>query len=644
MRRFYAVVAITTLLFYLAVFPSAQLQQSDNLLYDLYKRIATAVSPLQLGEPATLIVEIDDESLETLGQWPWPRVLTAKLLEQIGTYKPAAIAADIIFPENDRTSPQELIAFYRNYFGLSLHIEGLPDQLYNNDTLLGDTIGNLPLLLPLYLKNTMDDDTAVCFDKPGYHIDAKGIDTLYTGVGLLCNIPELQSQAHSTGFINAHADRDGIFRRLPLAMRFRQEPVASLAAAMLLTSGRFPPQMRLRDTPYGLQALLGEHRFYTDEHANVLLRFYPKETYRRISAVDLLRGRVDPGEIRGKFVLVGATAVGLHDRYTVAPGETLPGIYMHATLIENLLNGDLISQPGIFPPLNMLLSFLSAMAALLMFQRRRYLSIIIFFSSMTMLYSTAAVTALTYSLYIAPGYFLSPLAVSFLITALSIAVIGYTQRKQFYEQLSHSHQAALDSMALVAETRDTETGAHIIRTKNYVKLLAMAMARKGAYTETLNESYIEQLFHTAPLHDIGKVGIPDDILKKPGSLTPEEFETMKLHTTYGKEILDNAINSYHDNAMLRVARNIAYSHHEKWNGSGYPQGLSGEDIPLEARLMALADVYDALISRRYYKEAFSFEQTEAIILEGRGSHFDPQIVDVFVALKEEFRRIAQTHR
>ncbi|WP_345989538.1 CHASE2 domain-containing protein [Sulfurimonas sp. HSL1-2] len=644
MRKFYVAVAAVTLLFYLAAYRTPLLRQSDNLLYDLYKRAAEATVPLKLGEPATVIVEIDDESLEALGQWPWPRVLTAKLLEKIGTYKPAEIAADVIFPENDRTSPQELIHFYQNYFGLALRIEGLPEQLYNNDTLLADTIGSLPLLLPLYLKNKTDDDTAVCFDKPGYRIDAEGIDTLYTGVGLLCNIPALQAEARSTGFINAHADRDGIFRRMALAMRFRQEPVAALTAAMLLTSGRFPPTMQLIKSPYGLQAVLGDHRIYTDAHANVLLRFYPRNAYRRISAVDLLRGRVDPALIRGKFVLVGATAVGLHDRYTIAPGETLPGIYIHATLLENFMNGDLISQPEILPPLNMLLSFLSAMAALIMFRRRRYLSIIVFFVTVTLFYSAAAVTALTYSLYIAPGYFLTPLAVSFLITAFSIAVIGYTQRKQFYEQLSHSHQAALDSMALVAETRDTETGAHIIRTKNYVKLLAMAMARKGAYNETLNEGYIEQLFHTAPLHDIGKVGIPDHILKKPGALTPEEFETMKLHTVYGKEMLDNAINSYRDNEMLRVARNIAYGHHEKWDGSGYPQGLSGEAIPLEARLMALADVYDALISRRYYKEPFSFEKTEAIIVEGRGIHFDPQIVDVFVALKEEFRRIAQQHR
>ncbi|UFS63182.1 CHASE2 domain-containing protein [Sulfurimonas sp. HSL-3221] len=644
MRKFYVAVALSTLLFYLAAYPTALLQQSDNFLYDLYKRIATVVAPSQLGEPATMIVEIDDKSLEALGQWPWPRVLTAKLLEQIGTYKPAAIAADVIFPENDRTSPRELVRFYRDYFGLSVQIGGLPEWLYDNDTLLADTISDLPLLLPLYLKNRWDSNDTACFKDTGYRIDAEGVDTLYTGVGLLCNIPALQRQSRSTGFINAREDRDGIFRRMPLVMRLQHKPVAALAVAMLLTSGRFPAEMRLADSPLGLRTTLGDRTFYTDAHTNVLLRFYPPDTYRRISAVDLLQGRVDPADIRGKYVLVGATAVGLHDRYTVAPDEVLPGIFMHATLIENFFNGDLISQPGVFPPVNMVLSFLSALATLILFRRKRYLSIIFFFGAVTLFYSAAAVTALTQSLYIAPGYFLTPLAVSFIIMALAIAVKGYTQRKQFYEQLSHSHQAALDSMALVAETRDMETGAHIIRTKNYVRLLAMAMARQGSYREILSDTYIEQLFHTAPLHDIGKVGIPDHILKKPGRLTPEEFETMKLHTTYGKEMLDNAINSYRDNEMLRVARNIAYGHHEKWNGSGYPQGLSGEAIPLEARLMALADVYDALISRRYYKEPFSFEETEAIIVEGRGSHFDPQIVDVFLALKEEFRRIAERHQ
>ncbi len=641
MQQRYAVIAVATLIFYLVAYRSAMLEQIDNRLFDLYKSAADLIAPPTLGEHGVLIVEIDDKSLAQLGQWPWPRVLTAKLLEQIGTYRPSAIAADLIFPENDRTSPKEMVRFYDAFFGIQARVEGIPGWLYDNDVLLADTIGSLPFLLPVYLQNRPG---AACIDTLPYRIDTTGVDTLYTGTGLLCNIPSLQQQARSTGFINAREDRDGIFRRMPLVMQFQEQPVAALALATLLVSGRYPERVTLRENAWGVETRVGDRGFYTDAHANALLNFYPPTEYRHISAVDLMTGKADPADIRGKFVLLGATAVGLHDRYNLANGETFPGIYMHATFIENFLNGDLISQPGIFPLANTLLSLLGALLTLWLLRHKRYASIVALFIAVTLFYSAAAVIGLLKGLYIAPGYFIAPFSVNFTAAALALAVIGYNQRKQFYERLSQSHQATLDSMVLVAETRDMETGAHIIRTKNYVKILALALSQKDPYRRTIDDSFIEQLFHAAPLHDVGKVGIPDYILKKPDKLTFEEFETMKLHTRYGKEILDNAISSYQDNAILRIARNIAYHHHEKWDGSGYPLGLSGSAIPIEARMMALADVYDALISRRCYKEAFSFEDAEAIIMEGRGTHFDPELIDIFAELRGEFRHIAALHR
>jgi response regulator RpfG family c-di-GMP phosphodiesterase len=145
------------------------------------------------------------------------------------------------------------------------------------------------------------------------------------------------------------------------------------------------------------------------------------------------------------------------------------------------------------------------------------------------------------------------------------------------------------------------------------------------------------------MHDIGKVGIADSILKKEGKLTPLEYEVMKTHPDLGKHIINNAISSYHLNDFFLMARNIAYYHHEKWDGSGYPEGLKGEEIPLEARFMALADVYDALVSKRVYKEAFSYERSVKIIFEGRTKHFDPILVDAFMEIKDEFQKIADTY-
>ncbi|MGV3680840.1 MAG: response regulator [Acidovorax sp.] len=198
------------------------------------------------------------------------------------------------------------------------------------------------------------------------------------------------------------------------------------------------------------------------------------------------------------------------------------------------------------------------------------------------------------------------------------------------------------AMASLAETRDNETGNHIRRTQHYVEVLARKLQHHPRFADELTEAAIEMIFKSAPLHDIGKVGIPDRILLKPAKLTPEEFEVMKTHTTLGRDaIIAAERETSQANPFFRYAKEIAYSHQEKWDGSGYPEGLVGNTIPLSARLMAVADVYDALISERVYKAAFPHEMAVEIIRDGRGSHFDPDMVDAFLALSEEFRAIAQ---
>lgn len=197
------------------------------------------------------------------------------------------------------------------------------------------------------------------------------------------------------------------------------------------------------------------------------------------------------------------------------------------------------------------------------------------------------------------------------------------------------------AMASLAETRDSDTGNHIRRTQFYVRTLAEQLRHHPKFAGQLDDRTIDLLFKSAPLHDIGKVGIPDRILLKPGRYTPEEFEIMKMHPTLGRDAIAKAEQQLGlEVDFLRLAKEIAYSHQEKWDGSGYPLGLTGEQIPLSARLMALADVYDALISRRIYKEPMSHEAAAAIIREGRGSHFDPDVVDAFMAVEHQFQEIA----
>lgn len=197
------------------------------------------------------------------------------------------------------------------------------------------------------------------------------------------------------------------------------------------------------------------------------------------------------------------------------------------------------------------------------------------------------------------------------------------------------------AMASMAETRDQETGNHIRRTQFYVKVLAQKLQAHPRFAATLSDEYIDMLFKSAPLHDIGKVGIPDRILLKPGRFEPHEFEIMKTHTTLGRDAIEHAERSLGTPVpFLAMAKEIAYSHQEKWDGSGYPQGVAGELIPLSARLMAVADVYDALISRRVYKEGMPHDKAVQIMIDGRGKHFDPDMIDAFLELQDEFRAIA----
>lgn len=208
-------------------------------------------------------------------------------------------------------------------------------------------------------------------------------------------------------------------------------------------------------------------------------------------------------------------------------------------------------------------------------------------------------------------------------------------------ELEMLQDATIIAMASLAETRDNETGNHIRRTQRYVEVLAKQLLAEGLFAEELTTESITALYKSSPLHDIGKVGIPDQVLLKPGKLTEDEFETMKQHTVLGRDVIESVekcIDFQCD--FLTFAKDIAYSHQEKWDGSGYPQGLRGEEIPLCARLMAIADVYDALISKRVYKPAFSHEKAVTIIEEGSGCHFDPTLVSAFLHVQEQFRQIA----
>jgi HD-GYP domain-containing protein (c-di-GMP phosphodiesterase class II) len=200
------------------------------------------------------------------------------------------------------------------------------------------------------------------------------------------------------------------------------------------------------------------------------------------------------------------------------------------------------------------------------------------------------------------------------------------------ERIKNMQSSTIIGIATLIESRDSNTGTHVKNTSNYVSMLARAAQKAGIYPETINDNFVKLVESAAPLHDIGKIAVPDRILNKPGKLTDEEFEQIKIHASEGGKLILQVLEDTSDQEYIKVAYEVATYHHEKWNGKGYPKGLSGEEIPVSARIMAIADVYDALTMERVYKKAFPVETALSIISEDAGKHFDPLLAPLFVNL------------
>ncbi len=221
----------------------------------------------------------------------------------------------------------------------------------------------------------------------------------------------------------------------------------------------------------------------------------------------------------------------------------------------------------------------------------------------------------------------------------TVRYIADSQEKR--EAISHMQNGLITVLADMVESRDKSTGDHVRKTAAYANIIMKQLKKDDLFKDVLTDEFLENVSNFAPLHDVGKINIPDALLNKPGRLTDDEFARMKEHTNAGGEIIARAIGAMSSSDYLDEAKNLASYHHERWDGKGYPSGLSGEDIPLSARIMAVADVFDALVSRRSYKEPFSFDNAMQIIMDGSGSHFDPRVTQAFMEASEEVRRVAE---
>jgi len=628
----YTLLILTIIASNIALYNSEIIKRVDFYLYDLATNLF--YSKYIYHTPATIIVDIDDKSLIELGQWPWPRIIEAKLLNIINLQYPSAIGVDILFSELDRTSPKNIINFYRDAFGIDVNLNGI-NLIEDNDDRLIISIKNSNGVLPIYFNNKLQLNS-YCKEIVYKNNILKDISTTFIANSILCNHKKLQESVKDFGFINILDDNDGILRRVYLFAKYKERVFPFFGLAILMSIDN----INIIDKK-SFEILT--HKVKMDKDSRVLLNFNITPP-RVISVMDVLNNKISKSEFLGKIVIIGSSITATDKSYKLPNGETITNSMVNGYLIENILNDTLLVQPYFFKILNITVAtFLSILVIFLLV--KRYYSLILIIFSITLILSIPY----TYIFfkqyqYISIGYLLAPFFIHFFIINLFFIFINIKDKNRFYEELMKSHSSAVESIALVSAIRDDETGEHLQRTKIYVKELANYLLKHKKYPHILNRRYIDLVSQAAPLHDIGKLGIPDSILKKPGKLTKEEYEIMKQHPILAKNAIEKAMKYYDKNDFLNIAYNIAYYHHERWDGKGYPVGLKGDDIPLEAQLMAIADVYDALVTRRCYKSEFSFEEAEEIIIKSSNSHFNPLLVEAFIALKDRFREIALEYR
>jgi len=552
------------------------------------------------------------------------------------------IVLDVLFAEADRASSGPIQNSLSEDFGLRTSIPEA--RRVGHDLMLAQTIAETKAVLgfKLLFKNNGSVFLPKEFLVPLMPYTA--IDPSFTpfhASSVLGSIDVLSRATPHHGFINSIADVDGVLRRVPMVMRYGDWLFPSLDVAALNHFAGDPGVQIARDLD-GFALVVGPWRVPIDRFGNFMIRFRGgRDSFPSISASRLLLGSFNSEDIRGRVVLIGPTASGLGDTHTSIHDRNLPGLEVHANIIDNILRGDFVRVPqwGLGAELFMLFGagVCSTIMLLTVTPLACFAGVAV---GMFVLWHVALA-------FLGQGYLVSPLGAEIALVlnmvVLSFIKFALEERKlwQSNRELIKAQEASIIGLTSLAETRSLETGNHIERTRYYVRALAEELAMNGGYGGELDGATIELLTRSAPLHDIGKVGIPDSILLKKGPLTVEEFEIMKQHTVLGYKALQKAEQhiSHREESFLSYACQIAYSHHERWDGTGYPDGLAGEEIPLAARIMALADVYDALTSDRTYKKAFSHEAAKDIIVEGRGTQFDPDVVDAFLRIEERMLQI-----
>ena len=645
-------ICVTILLAVLDVYKPEFFRFLEYKLYDTQLRSSGLSKDTQTVKNP-VIIDIDEKSLAQFGQWPWPRYRLALLLKKIDDLGASSVGMDMFFPESDRTSLVSVQKDIEHEYRVRVNLEGIPPEMMDNDRALADVLTRGPFVLAYnFVFAGNDKFTAACLPHPlnAALMSAPGTaydtGTLFRAKGATCSIEMLARSAASSGFFNVIPDSDGVLRRAPLLMEYNNKLYPSLSLATVIQAKGIK-QVVLRTSRGKLESIvLDGTSIPVDSKANLLIRFHGRAgAFKYISASDILMDHVPREEILGKIVLLGTSAVGLEEYRTTPLVTVLPGTEIHATIVDNILGKVFFSRPEWVLGLELLLVVVfGILSGFLVSWTRSVLGLCVMLVFGVGLWYASGWIMQTRGVFISPLFPVIALGVNFSFLTFLKYRHEEKELRSRNKELVIMQNFTIQCLAALTETRDSETGGHILRCQHYVKVLSKGLAKLPQFSRLLNEETIDLLYKSAPLHDIGKVGIPDRILLKPDKLTDDEYVEMKKHALYGREAIRRAEQIYGkevNDSFLQFGKVMAYSHHEKWDGSGYPEGLTGENIPLFGRIMAIADVYDALICKRRYKPSFMHEEAVSVIAQNKGTHFDPVVVEVFLDVNEEFKKIAQ---
>jgi adenylate cyclase len=589
----------------------------SSLEYGAYDRFLRAL-PARPPSGRVAIVDVDERSLSAVGQWPWRRDVVGQLVERVRDLGASTIALDIVFAESDRFDASGAVTD-----------EALARALRAGRVVLGYAL-------------TFDgraDQASACTQHPfGVALiqprDDRIAEPFFRATGAVCSLPILTQAAGASGFLNAAPDPDGRLRRVPLLMTLDGRVLPSLALAAVVASAQTHDAILRVINVNAASLQLDSRSVPLDGKSNMLLRYRgPRRTFPYVSAADVLSGQVEPGTFKDKIVIVGTTALGTREVVTTPIDTLFAGVEVQATVADDLLQRDFVHVPEngvlletvVVVALGIVLTLLVGRVGLAWGGLGALLMIVTSWAS-------------AFRLMFADGAFLSPvfptIGVTSAYAAMAVARLLLERRRAAPESHDRviSQRLMVQGLLSLTEVRDVETGRHSRRTQQYARVIAEQLAKHESFSAYLTSDRIALLASLAPLHDIGKVGVPDRLLNKPGALTADEMVEMQKHPAHGRNVLLHAERDVGvpDDVILAMAKDIVYTHHEKWDGTGYPQGLRGAEIPIVGRLIALVDVYDAITTRRTYREPMSHEEAVAFIVAGRGTHFDPSIVDAFL--------------